>query len=165
MKTMNSWIRGARLLVVLTAAGAGVGHSALPASAHEGQCPVCKLDIPQDTEQQDNEVALRSGRKRIEYRCVFCAVSDAKSFTGDVTVLAPSEQKGRPVLLSRSGGNWSAQPASALFVARKTTHRDCSITYRAFTTRPAFDAYTRKHAALLGDAPPLTLSQFLVEVK
>src|SRR3954452_4708627 len=68
-------------------AAAGLWTAAVrPAIAHEAMCPVCKLDVPQDTERQDNEVAIRAGRKRVEYRCVFCALSDAKSFPGEITV-------------------------------------------------------------------------------
>ena len=50
-------------------------------------------------------IANRFGRKRIEYRCVYCALSDAKSYNGDITILAPSELKGKPVLLTREGGS------------------------------------------------------------
>ena len=72
----------------------GVSGLALrPLWLHEATCPVCKLDVVQDTEKLDNEVALKFGRKRIEYRCVYCALSDAKNFNGDLTILAPSRLK------------------------------------------------------------------------
>jgi hypothetical protein len=146
--------------VLLSALGATV-LPVLPAMAHEGKCPVCKLDVPQDTKDQDNEVALKSGRKRIEYRCVFCALSDAKSYTGDITVLAPSDVQGKPVLLSRQGDKWSVTPDTAVFVGEKVNHRDCQTGYRAFTTRSAFDAWVKKNHTLLGDAKPLSLQQMV----
>ena len=48
------------------------------ALAHEVPCPLCGLKVVQATKAQDNEVVLRFGKKRIEYRCVYCALADAK---------------------------------------------------------------------------------------
>lgn len=135
--------------------------SVRPALAHEAKCPVCKLDVVQDTDKLDNEVALRSGRKRIEYRCVYCALSDAKSFTGDITILAPSEFKGKPVLLSRKEGKWSVAPETAVFVGHKVSHRSCELGYRALTTKSAFDKWIHANHDLLKDAKPLTLAGIL----
>ena len=154
-----------RLFVAGTLAsvlGAGLAGPALrPALAHEAKCPVCKLDVVQDTATLDNEVALKSGRKRIEYRCVYCALFDAKSYTGDITILAPSELKGRPVVLSRKGGKWSAAPETAVFVGHKVNHRHCQVGYRAVTSRDAFDKWVQKHNDVLKDAKALTLPEML----
>ncbi len=138
-----------------------VGPLLRPASAHQAACPICKLDVPQDTETQDNEVAIRSGRKRIEYRCVWCALNDAKTYTGDISILAPSDVKGKPVLLTRTGGKWSAQPDGALFVGVKVPHQECPLGYRAFTGKAAFEAWVRKNHAVVGDAAPLSLGQMV----
>jgi len=138
----------------------------IEARAHEAQCPHCKLDVVQDTPQQDNEVALKFGRKRIEYRCVYCAVVQARTeFKGDLTILAPSEIKAKPVQLARKGEAWTAAPATAAFVAVKAPHEKCAVTYRAFTTPAAAAAYVAKHRAVLGEAAPLTLEQFLAAAK
>lgn len=141
------------------------GLSIRPAVAHEAKCPVCKLDVVQDTDSLDNEVALRSGRKRIEYRCVYCALNDAKSYTGDLTILAPSELKGKPVVLSRKEGKWSVLPETAVFVAQKVDHRSCQVAYRALTGQPAFEKWTQAHHELLKDAKPLSLTQMLEVAK
>lgn len=133
-----------------------------PVTAHEAKCPVCSLDVPQDTAAQDNETAIRAGRKRIEYRCVYCALHDAPTYKGDLTVLAPSDVKGKPVLLIRKDGNWSSEPANVLFAGQKVGHENCQLGYRAFTGKPAFDAWVHKNHAVLGDAVPLTLPQMLV---
>jgi hypothetical protein len=144
------------------ALGAGLTGSAVrPALAHEAKCPVCKLDVVQDTEQLDNEVAIKSGRKRIEYRCVSCALNDAKSYTGDITVLAPSELKGKPVVLSRKDGKWSVAPETAVFVGQKVNHRSCQVGYRALTTPAAFEKWVHANHELLNGAKPLTLDQML----
>jgi len=135
--------------------------SVRPVLAHEGKCPVCKLDVVQDTDKLDNEVALKSGRKRIEYRCVYCALSDAKSYSGDITVLAPSEIKGKPVMLSRKDGKWSVAPETAVFVGQKVNHRSCELGYRALTTKSAFDKWVHANHELLKDAKPLTLPEML----
>jgi hypothetical protein len=143
--------------------GGIVGTPLLPAFAHETDCPHCKLPVVQDTEAQDNEVVLRFGRKRIEYRCLYCALVEAQTerYKGDVTILAPSENKGKPILISRKEGKWSVSPESAVFVGVNKEHKNCAVTYRAFTTRVAFDQYTGKNANLLKDAPVLSLTEIL----
>lgn len=147
----------AALALLLGAAAVPPG----PALAHEAKCPVCKLDVVQDTATLDNEVALKFGRKRIEYRCVWCALRDAKTYRGDVTILAPSEIKGKPVLLSRKGEEWSVLPESAVFVGHPVSHRQCELGYRALTSREAFDQWIQANASLLEGAQPLTLPQLL----
>jgi len=137
------------------------GPSLSPASAHEGKCPVCKLDVVQDTDKLDHEVALKSGRKRIEYRCVSCALSDAKSYTGDLTILAPSELKGKPVTLSRKEGKWSVSPETAVFVGQKVSHRSCQLGYRALSRKEAFPHWVQANRELLADAKPLSLAEML----
>lgn len=142
--------------------GAGLtGAAQRQAEAHEAQCPVCKLDVVQDTDKLDNEVALRSGRKRIEYRCVYCALNDSKSYTGDISILAPSEVKGKPVLLSRKDGKWSVAPETAVFVGEKVNHRSCQVGYRALTGKEAFEKWQHANHDLLKDAKPLSLQQML----
>ena len=79
------------------------------AFAHIAPCPYCSMTIAQDTDTQDNEVALRIGRKRIEYKCVYCALAEAQTeYEGDLTILAPSEKKGEPVVIARKDGKWTA---------------------------------------------------------
>ncbi len=134
---------------------------AMPLRAHEAKCPHCELDLTQNTPEQDNEVALKFGKKRIEYKCVMCAIADAeKSYTGDLTVLAPSEIKGKPVEIARKSGAWSA-PEGTVFIGNKVKHRYCERGYRAFTTRSAFDAHVQKYKALLSDAKPITLDEMV----
>jgi hypothetical protein len=148
------------------ALGAAAGSPVLrTAQAHEATCPVCKLDVVQDTEKLDNEVALKFGRKRIEYRCVYCALTDAKTYKGDLTILAPSEIKGKPVVLSRKGDEWSVLPETAVFVGHKVNHRSCQLGYRALTTRDAFDKWIHANHDLLRDAKPLTLPEMLAIAK
>jgi len=159
----NVFSRRGFMVATLAVLLGGLSGGLVPraALAHEANCPVCKLDVVQDTAQLDNEVALRFGRKRIEYRCVYCALSDAKNFTGDVTILAPSEMKGKPVLLERTGGQWKVAPESAVFVGEKVNHRSCQVGYRALTNRAAFDRWTHANHALLNEAKPLSLKEML----
>ena len=139
------------------------GILALPARAHEAKCPHCELDIVQNTATQDNEVALKFGKKRIEYRCVMCAIADAnKSYKGDVTILAPTEMKGKPAQIVRKNGSWSA-PEGIVVLGQKVKHRYCQTGYRVFTNRAAFDSHVAKNKVTLSDAQPITLAQ-LVEI-
>ncbi|MBM3459236.1 MAG: hypothetical protein FJX77_11970 [Armatimonadetes bacterium] len=151
---------------VLTAVAltcAALTPRALP--AHEAECPVCKQEVVQDTELVDNEVAIRYGRKRIEYRCVWCAVRDAKTYTGDLTILAPSELKGKPVLLARKGERWSVQPEETVFLGQKTHPKECHLTFRAFARRAALEAWAKQHGSATAQAGPLTLPQLLELVR
>lgn len=158
---------GLAFLTVATTAGI-TGIFATPALAHDADCPYCKLKVTQDTPTQDNEVALRYGRKRIEYKCVFCAIAEVNNGVykdGDVTILAPSEVKGKPIPITRKEGKWSA-PAGTVFVAVKASHKHCQTTYRAFTNKAGFDAHVKKNSALLQDAAaPLTLDQMVAVAK
>ncbi len=134
-----------------------------PALAHEANCPLCAMPVVQDTATTDNEVALKFGRKRIEYRCVFCALSEAQTDykNGDVTIYAPSEKKGEPIAIKRVGGKWSA-PEGTLFAAQKATHKVCPITYRAFASQAGFAAWVKAHPEQFGkDAKPQTLEAML----
>lgn len=134
-----------------------------PAFAHEAPCPYCKLKIVQDTPVLDNETVLRIGRKRIEYKCVQCAMADAtaKYKDADLTILAPSQTKGAPVEITRTAGKWSA-PQGTVFVGVKASHKVCQATYRAFTGKAGYDTYVAANKAQLPDAKPLTLDQMLV---
>ena len=130
--------------------------------AHEAPCPYCSLTLAQDTPELDNETVLKAGRKRIEYRCVFCALSEAGDYKGDLTILAPSEAVGSPIILSRKDGKWTSDPDGALFVAQKASHKVYHITYRAFSKRAAFDAWIKKYPDNFDkDAKPLSLAQMI----
>lgn len=133
------------------------------AFAHEAPCPYCAMPITQDTPDQDNEVALKAGRKRIEYKCVYCALSEAQSdYTGDLSLSAPSEKKGEPIVLKRADGKWSALPATPFFVSSEPLkHKICNVQARAFTTKEAAQAYIDAHKDTLADAKPLTLDEMV----
>ena len=135
------------------------------AFAHEAPCPYCSMPITQDTATQDNEVSLKAGRKRIEYKCVFCALSEAQSdYTGDITIAAPSEKKGEPVIIKRTDGQWSSLPVAPYFVSKDPLkHKMCEVQARAFTTKAAAQTYIDAHKDALADAKPLTLAE-MVEV-
>lgn len=151
-----------RIFAGLFAVFALTGFGMMPASAHEAPCPVCKVKITQDTPTMDNETVLRLGRKRIEYKCVQCAMTDANGRykSSDVTILAPSEKKGAPVEITRKNGVWNTQNG-AVFVAVKGIHRVCQITNRAFTGKAGYDTYVAKNKAQLSGAKPLTLTEMV----
>ena len=129
--------------------------------AHEADCPHCGLDVVQNTATQDNEAAVKFGKKRIEYRCVLCAIADAdKTYKGDLTVLAPSETKGQPIEIARKDGQWSA-PAGTIFLGQKVKHKYCQTGYRAFRNQGAFDTHVQKNKVLLADAKPVALEELV----
>jgi len=65
------------------------------------------------------------------------------------------------VTLRRIDGKWSSLTEGAAFVAQKASHRICNVTYRAFTSQSAAQAYITGRKAQLPDAKPLTLAQLL----
>ena len=127
------------------------------ALAHEVPCPLCGLKVVQSTKKQDNEVVLRFGNKRIEYRCVYCALADAKKYDGDLFVYAPSETKGQPVILRRKAGAWAVVridgeeivPAEAVFLNAFESHKGCAMLSRAYHTQAGFDKDAPKGAKSL----------------
>lgn len=152
MKAINAISK----LFAIVAVFSTIGISSI-VQAHEGDCPYCKLKLVQNTKEQDNEVVLKAGNKRIEYRCMYCVIKDQKRYKGDLIVYAPSEKVGEPVVLKRTAGVWTA-PEGAVFLNTFKSHSDCSTLSRAFSTKAAFDAYTKKHS--LTGAKALTLVEF-----
>lgn len=131
------------------------------ASAHEAECPYCKMKLVQNTKQQDNEVVVKFGNKRIEYRCLYCVVKDQKRYRSDLIVYAPSEKVGEPVVLKRTDGKWTA-PEKAVFLNTFKKHADCAELSRAFSSREAFDKYVADHK--VADAKALSLTEFIEQV-
>jgi hypothetical protein len=148
-------------LTLLLAVGM-LGATATPAQAHETACPYCKLPVVQDTKELDNEVVLRYGNKRIEYRCLLCAIGEAKSkYKKDVTILAPSDVKGKPVVIKRVDGEWTTEDKDALFIYAKGSHTECQTRYRAVRDKAGFDAFVKANPQTLKDAKALTLKEMV----
>lgn len=131
------------------------------AFAHEGDCPYCKMPLVQNTKEQDNEVVVKFGNKRIEYRCLYCVVKDQKRYKSDLIVYAPSEKVGEPVVLKRTDGKWTASE-KAVFLNTFKKHADCAALSRAFSSREAFDKYVADHKVT--DAKALSLTEFIEQV-
>ena len=131
--------------------------------AHEADCPFCGQAVTQDTPAQDNEVALKFGRKRIEYKCVFCALAEAHSeYKGDLSIIAPSEKKGEPVLIKREADKWTLAPASAVFVLNEPLkHKLCQAQARAYSTREAAQSFVDANKETLPNAAILTLDEMV----
>jgi hypothetical protein len=151
--------------VSLGALAGGVVNNS-PALAHEGECSFCSMPIIQNTAKIDNEVIMKVGSKSTDYRCVYCAMSEAHGdVKGDLTIVAPAETKGKNVTIKRTAGKWMVSPPSAVFVGAKVSHRYCQTGYRAVTSRKAFDAYVKANKKVVGDAKPLSLAQMVALTK
>lgn len=136
---------------------------ATPAAfAHIAPCPYCSMTITQDTEAQDNEVALRIGRKRIEYKCVYCALAEAQTeYQGDLTILAPSEKKGEPVAIARKEGKWTAPDGAAYVLNTPIKHKICQEQARAFSSKEAAQKYLDANKDSLPGAKLVTLDELV----
>ncbi len=159
IKKIKTIIGGIGLAAVLSTGI--IGAIATPAMAHETDCPYCKLKVVQDTKEQDNEVVLAYGNKKIEYRCVMCAVADAKTKykSRDLTILAPSTIKGKKVTITKKGDAWTASPATAVFVYNKGNHDKCQELYRAAIDNDAAMAWMTKKG--LKEAKHLSLKDMV----
>lgn len=132
-----------------------------PAMAHETKCPYCKMEVIQDTKQQDNEVVLKYGSKKIEYRCVMCALAHAKTKykDKDLTIIAPSTVKDKPVTITKKGDSWTVKPEGAAFVFQKGSHSKCQELYRAALTQTAANGWVKDKA--LDQAKVLSLKEMI----
>ena len=170
MQSQSLFSRGHGFALTYAALTFILSLTALPSLAHEAPCPYCTMTVTQDTATQDNEVALKIGRKRIEYKCVYCALADAKTaYQGDLTILAPSEKKDAPVKLQRASGKWSVvaaadAPAAAFVLVQPLQHKVCDQRARAFTSTEAAQKYLDDNKATLGDAKPLSLTALVALV-
>ena len=138
------------LVVLLSSAS-----STRSVQAH-GECEYCSLEV-----LGDSEVELKNAGKTVDYRCVYCALAQAKKFKGNLFIKAPLETKGKWVTISRTSGKWSSSVPNVLFVAKKASHVHCQTTYRAISSRKAYDAYLKKNKALVGGTVSRTLTQML----
>ncbi len=134
--------------------------TALP--LHEADCPNCKLPLVQNNDDFDNEVVVRYGNKRIEYRSLYCVIKDQDRYKVDLTVYAPGEKVAEPVILKRLQGKWSA-PEKAVFTIGTAKMSLCAQQSRAFATVEGLETVREK--LQLGDAKGLSLAEFIDAVK
>ncbi|MDX2065488.1 MAG: hypothetical protein SFX74_07080 [Fimbriimonadaceae bacterium] len=151
--------------IMLSAPIAAVPMAELPKASpilHEADCPFCRLKLVQNTETEDNEVVLRFGNKKIEYRCLFCVIKDQRRYKGNLVVYAPSEKVGEPIVLKRTDGKWTG-PEAVRILNQFKSHGDCAALSRAFTTEAALLRYATDRK--VADPKPLTLEAFIREVE
>jgi hypothetical protein len=119
------------------------------------------MPILNDTAASDFRVTLKLNGKTTAYRCVLCALADAKGMAGNIEIEAASESKGHPVHISRTDGKWSIMPEKAVFAYAEGDHEQCETRYRALTSSDAFTAYVQTNSKVLKGAKQITLAQFL----
>lgn len=131
------------------------------AIASTAPCPVCGLDVLKDSPEFDNKVVLEREGKKADYRCVLCAIVDAKADSRDLVITTPSEKKGKPVRLIRTAGKWTAEPETAVFAYVKGSHSQCEIRYRAITSKEEFDGYVAARPKILASAKLISLDEMI----
>ncbi len=129
---------------------------------HEADCPNCKLPLVQNNDDFDNEVVVRFGNKRIEYRSIYCVLKDQDRYKVDLIVYAPSEKIGEPVVLKRVQGKWTA-PEKAVFTLGTTKMSLCAQQSRAFSTAEGLEKVREK--LQLGDVKGVPFAEFAEAVK
>lgn len=119
------------------------------------------MPVVSDSSAMDFRVTLKSKGKTVAYRCVLCALADAKSAVGLLEIQAASEMKGHPVTITRDAGKWSISPEKAVFAYAEGDHEQCETRYRALTSPEAFTCYTQAHPKVLKNAKQITLAQII----
>lgn len=136
--------------------------TSIPAQAANKMCPYCAMPLGAPATQ----VWLQSGSKKVAYRCVFCAVAEAKTeYKGNLSVTAPTENSRKPLIIKRTGGRWSLNQKSAAFVGKDVTHKYCPTVHHAFTSSAAAKRYIAQHKSLLGGTSAMSFSQFYAKAK
>lgn len=136
--------------------------TSIPAQAANKMCPYCAMPMGAPSTQ----VWLQSGSKKVAYRCVFCAVAEAKTeYKGNLSIQAPTENSKKPLIIKRTGGRWSLNQKSAAFVGKNISHKNCPTGYHAFTSSAAAKRYIAQHKSLLAGSSAMTFSQFYATAK
>ena len=94
------------------------GHAA---STVQAICPYCHEPVVKDY-TWDNSVSMVFKGKSTPYKCILCAVSDAKTVKGDLEIVACSDKKGQPVTLRRHQGKWAVTPKNTVFAYSSAPH-------------------------------------------
>lgn len=137
--------------------------TSIPAQAANRMCPYCAMPLGAPSTQ----VWLRSGSKRVAYRCVYCAVSEAKTeYKGNLSIQAPTENSKKPLIIKRTGGRWSVNIKGASFVGNmKVSHKSCPTSEHAFTSSAAAKKYIAQHKSALGKSMLMSFNQFVAMTK
>jgi hypothetical protein len=136
--------------------------TSIPAQAANRMCPYCAMPLGAPSTQ----VWLQIGSKKVAYRCVFCAVSEAKTeYKGNLSIQAPTENSKKPLIIKRTGGHWSLNLKSATFVGKKVSHKFCPTAYHAFTSRAAAKRYIAQNKSVLGSSSAMSFNQFYAIAK
>ena len=137
--------------------------TSIPAQAANRMCPYCAMPLGAPSTQ----VWLHSGSKKVAYRCVFCAVSEAKTeYKGNLSILAPTENRKKPLIIKRTGGHWSSNLKGASFVGNmKVHHKSCPTSEHAFTSRAAAKRYIAQHKDVLSNGMLMSFNQFIAMTK
>ncbi len=132
------------------------------AQAAERMCPYCSMPLGAPSTQ----VWLQNGSKKVAYRCVFCALSEAKTeYKGNLSIQAPTENSNKPLVIKRAGGHWSVNQKGAAFVGKKVSHKFCPTAYHAFTSNAAAKRYIAQHKILLAGSSAMSFNQFFAIAK
>jgi hypothetical protein len=117
--------------------------------------------VVEDTNRVDSQVQLERDGRKTAYRCVLCAIADAKADKKNVVIIAPSEKKGKPVTLTRTSGKWTVEPDTSIFVYAKGSHAECQVRYHAISSKAAFDSYVLNNPRVLNAAKTFSLEDLI----
>ena len=131
--------------------------TSIPAQAANRMCPYCAMPLGAPS----THVWLQSSSKKVVYRCVFCAVSEAKTeYKGNLSIQAPTENSKKPLIIKRISGHWSLNQNGAAFVGKNVSHKFCPTAHHAFTSSASAKHYITQHKSLLGGTSAMTFNQF-----
>jgi len=122
-------------------------------------CHHCSMPLHAGDEAWRNPSVSAEGWT-MRVRCPLCARDMAASTRGRAILRIPLESPERLlVIITDEQGNVTSPDPGVLFLEEEASHAGCDRWSRAFSSRPAFDAYTRGSPDL-ALARPLTLKEW-----
>ncbi len=121
------------------------------------KCSHCSISLP-DSGPWGATVSAEGWTMSV--RCLMCARDMSAETPGRAIIRASTEDPNRLlVLISDEEGNWTSNIKEVVFLENYGDHPECNDWSRAFTSRAAFDKYTKANPEFK-DVKPLNLTDW-----
>jgi hypothetical protein len=126
---------------------------------HMGDCHHCTMPLWEGKDAWRNPTVSAEGWS-MRVRCALCARDMAAETKGSAILRLPTEDPDQLLIVySDEQGNLRSSSPGALFLEEEASHAGCEHWSRAFTGRPAFDAFVAANPAFK-TARPLTFTEW-----
>jgi len=115
-------------------------------------CALCDKAIP-DGKGVQAVVGDGESANTKSYRCIHCALTDLQHEENTITIEAITPLDRQPVRMTRSGGTWSSQPSTTVFLILPERADECLDLHQPFADRAEFDRYLDLHPEIQAEQP------------